>query len=66
MPSSESNRLIVKKILKNEFSESFFSFCNSFSIDSCFHLFPVTLLSMLNTLISKSVFVIKFACVILY
>ena len=40
----------------------FLAFFNSFSIHSFFVLFAAILLSRLDTLLSKSVFVTKFAC----
>ena len=40
----------------------FLAFFNSFSIDSFFVLFPAVLLIRLDTVLSKVVFVTKFAC----
>ena len=49
--------------LRNDFCQKdFFSFFNSFSTSKCFVLFEVIFLPRLDILVSKSVFVIKFAC----
>ena len=40
----------------------FFTFFNSFSTSKCFDLFTVIFLLRVDSLASKSVFVIKFAC----
>ena len=37
-------------------------FFNSFSKGKCFHLFAVIFILRLDSLVSKSVFAIKFAC----
>ena len=57
MPSSSKWLLPLKQIEWNVFS-----FFNSFSTSKCFVLFVVIFLLRLDSLASKSVFVIKFAC----
>ena len=46
----------------NKLESNVFNFFNSFSTSKCFVLFEVIFLVRLDSLSSKSVFVIKFAC----